>query len=515
VLAGCGSGHHLAASPVVVNRPPLESIFEAGPQLLANPAGTLDELRRLGVDRVKVFVSWSAVAPDPKSPTPPAGFQASDPAAYPAASWAPYDAMIKDATARGIGVDLTLSNPPAWAAGPGEPPNSPPGVWKPSPSEFGAFVRAVGTRYSGTYKPPGASAPLPRVSFWAIWNEPNYGQDLAPQAIDHTQVEVSPYLYRGLLDAAWTALHQTGHGSDTILIGETAPRGQTTGNHPGNFDGMVPLRWLRALYCVDSNFHELQGTAAALRHCPTTTAASASFRADNPALFDATGYADHPYPQFGNAPDVVTTDEPDYADLASLPQLEGTLDSLQQVYGSSTRFPIYSTEFGYQTHPPSGIPGLPDPSTAASYLNWSEYISWRNPRVSSYDQYQLIDTVRGNFPSALRFSNGTRKATYAAYRLPIYLPTTTLTKGQPAEVWGCVRPARFARIDTRIEQRVRIQFKPASGGAFATVRTVPLTDAYGYFDVRESFASNGIVRLAWSYPRGPTIFSREVFITVR
>ena len=71
----------------------------------------------------------------------------------------------------------------------------------------------------------------------------------------------------GLVAAAWSALAATGHttATDTILIGETAPRGINTGNHPGNFSGMLPLRFIRAMYCVDSDLKPLRGTAATLR----------------------------------------------------------------------------------------------------------------------------------------------------------------------------------------------------------------------------------------------------------
>ena len=99
-------------------------------------------------------------------------------------------------------------------SGPGVPPGTSSGFvgsWEPSAKEYGLFVQAVGKRYDGHYTPPGESAPLPAVRFWSIWNEPNYGAQLAPQAVDNSTVEVSPLLYRELLDAAWTALGQTGH----------------------------------------------------------------------------------------------------------------------------------------------------------------------------------------------------------------------------------------------------------------------------------------------------------------
>jgi hypothetical protein len=489
--------------------------LEAPRELIAAPGPTLDQLRRLGVDYVRVSIPWAALAPDAQSRSRSAGFTATSPAAYPASAWAPYDSIVRAATARGIGVDLNPTGPaPLWATGADPPPGGPYGEWKPSATAFGAFVQAVGTRYSGSYTPPGESSSLPRVSFWAIWNEPNYGIDLAPQAIDHSAVEVSPLLYRGLLDAAWSALQATGHGRDTILIGELAPRGITTGDNPGNFSGMVPLRYLRALYCVDSSLHQLRGTAAAARGCPTDSAGSARFVAAHPALFKASAVALHPYPSGGVPPNVVTPFEPDYADLAALPTVERTLDALQAAYGSSTRFPIYSTEFGYQTNPPENIPRTTSPATAAYYLNWAEYISWRDPRVRSWDQYLLNDTPQGNFASGIEFADGRPKPGYFAFRMPIYLPATTASKGQSLEVWGCVRPARYARLQTGGTQVAQILFRPSSGGRYQIVRRVTLTDPSGYFDVRQAFPSSGTVKLACSYPNGERIESRTVAVTV-
>ncbi len=498
-----------------VSGPGPESIFEEEAQIHANPVGTLDTLKRLGVQRVRVYIPWAAIAPDPTSPVRPAGFDAADPAAYPDANWAIYDTIVRDTLARRMGLDVLLSSPaPDWATTPGEPRNGPAGVWKPSAAEFGLFVTAVARRYSGSYTPPGETKPLPRVHFWSIWNEPNLGIELAPQAIDTSTIEVAPALYRNLLDAAWSAFQSTGHGKDTILIGELAPAGESVGNYPGNFANMVPLRFLRALYCVDSAYKQLRGTAAAVRDCPTSAAASAQFASAHPALFHASGLSLHPYPQ-GLPPNTPTPNEPDYAELADLPQVENVLDTLQRVYGSSTRFPIWSTEYGYQTTPPDTEAGTTSPQEAAYYLNWSEYLTWLNPRIRSYDQYLLIDSRLGAFATGLEFANGTPKPGFYAYRMPIYLPVSTAAAGQPLEVWGCARPADFAKLNSGPASRVEIQFRHGANGAFQTVRTVTLTSAHGcYFDVVVVFPGSGEVRTAWSYPSGQTIYSRVVRVSL-
>jgi len=522
VAAGGSAGHGgggqtipVAALPALhAGRAGPESMFTEATALTANPAGTLAALQQLGVDRVHVYLHWADIAPDPSSRRRPS-FDPADPGAYPAAGWTAFDQVVSDAAARHIGVALALvAPPPAWASGPGAPDPGTQTQWRPSAVQFGRFVRAVATRYSGQYIPSGGSKPLPRVDFWSVWNEPNLGFQLAPQAIPNTKIEVSGRLYRGLVDAAWSAFQATGHGHDTILIGEVGPAGATFGNAPGLFAAMAPLRFLRALYCVDASYRPLTGAAGTVRGCPSSAVGSRAFATAHPGLFRASGFADHPYPQ-GLPPNAVTPNEPDYAELAEVGKLERTLDTLQRVYGSRTRFPIWSTEYGYQTTPPDTESGTVSQTAAAYYLNWSEYLTWLDPRLRSFDQYLLMDPASGRFASGLRTSNGTPKPGYYAYRMPIFLPVRATKQGHPLEVWGCVRPAPGARRQTHRSQRVTIQFRPASGGSFRTIQTVALTGPHGYFDVPQKFPGSGATRLAWAYPHGRRIFSRTVDISLR
>ncbi len=523
-VGGCGGTTVKTTVYVPTRTAPLATIFEAQSELFSNPGPTLDQLKRLGVDDVKVFMPWGYIAPDALSRVRP-HFDASSPEGYAAGSWTPYDTIVRDAAARHIGLDLALEAPaPLWATGPGVPAGTSAsflGSWEPSAKEFGLFVTAVGTRYSGHYTPPGTSTPLPAVHFWSIWNEPNYGQQLGPQAIDNSSVESSPATYRALLDAAWSALQATGHAHNTVLIGEIAPRGQTGPGLPGNFSGMVPLQFIRALYCVDGSLHPLSGNAAALRGCPTTAAASKAFPTDNPGLFDATGFAFHPYPQGQVPPNVPTAPDglgANYADLPQLPALERTLDGALTAYGSSYRFPLYDTEFGYQTNPPEKALRAISPGKAAYYENWAEYLSWRDPRVVSWDQYLLADPPPPSmFDTGIEFSGGAHKVPlYAAFRMPIYMPVVAAKAGKELGVWGCVRPAHFAMLGPHEPQYVSIQFQSAPGQSWKTVKRVLLTDAYGYFETGASFPSSGNVRLSWSYPHhGSQIHSRTVQITIR
>jgi hypothetical protein len=536
-LIALSPGHARASSRQI-------SIVQDDPRLDFDPIGTLDRLRLLGAQAVRVSVTWRSIAPSPGARHAPRGFDASDPGAYPPANWRLWDTIVTHAHAIGIGLDFDLmGGAPQWALGRGRPRGNSNPSWEPSFRAFNAFVRAVGTRYSGQYVPAGDTAALPRVDFWSIWNEPDYGPSLAPQGVPgDRRIENSPRMYRNLLGAGWKGLEATGHGpsTDTILFGELAPRGEARW---GIFSGMTPLTFLRALYCVDSRYHRLRGASARIRGCPTTRVGSHRFRAQHPALFKASGVSDHPYMRW-YAPNHELDPDPtnhlpttEYASLAVLGHLTRALDRLVRVYGAHRRFPIYNTEFGYITAPPKHSPDpttrarvlYVPPTTAAAYTNWAEYISWRNPRLRSFDQYLLYDPLRptrannwGGFASGVLTWNGVEKPTYDAWRLPLYLPVRTARGGRALEVWGCVRPALYGLLDGQ-PQSAEIQFAPGSSGDYATLATVTVGDGDScYFDMRMRFPSSGTVRLAYTYPAGgpapageTQVYSRVVAVKAR
>jgi hypothetical protein len=478
-------------------------IIQADPPMLSDPVGTLAQFRALGANTVRIIVHWDYIAPAAK----PAN--AADPNSYPAANWAPYDAIVRDARSDGMTVDFTVAGgAPRWAEGAPIPPQGLADAsfaWKPNAAMYGQFVHAVGERYDGSFTAPGGTSPLPAVRFWALWNEPNFGQDLGPQAIDGSTVSVGPMMYRGLVDAGWRALHQTGHASDTILIGGFAAEGRSgpvTAPHPqglpGDYAQTKPLQYIPTLYCLSAADKPLRGRSAKARGCPTNAAGTRAFRAQHPGLFEASGVADHPY-SGGRSPVDSRGLDKNFAVFSQLGNLEKVLDRAQAAYGSHERYSIYSDEYGYITRPPQVAP-YASPATAAYYMNWAEYLSWRSPRIGSYAQYLLRDPSPGTaigFTSGLESDLGKPKATYAAYRMPVYMPTTSVRAGRPAEVWGDARPAHFMALDGDGPQTVAIQLQDGGHGQYTTIRTVSAT---GYFDVHLSFTRGGNLRLAYTYP---------------
>jgi len=536
----------LSAAPALASRTQV-SVLEDDYNLFTNPAATLQELRHLGVNMVRVSVRWSSFAPDPNSHTIPQ-FDAADPNAYPPGTWTALDAIVLDAQSLGIQVLLNpAGGAPLWAQGPD------PGrygahyttvwAWKPNVSEFAQFVHALGTRYSGSFIPPGSSLPLPHVSYWEIYNEPNTGEALGPEAIDGSRVAFAPKLYRQIADASWAALQATGHAGDTILIGalgsegyQAPPSRRFPQGLPGTYGEMKPLDFVRELYCLTPSYQHYLGYAAWLRGCPTTQRGYASFRRQHPVLFQASGFSDHPYnlAKPNLPPTRAASSDPSWAEFAQIPHLAAALDRIQRIYGSAKRFPIWNTEYGYITCQPNCVWPDVSPATAATYLNWAEYLSWRNPRIANTMQYLLVDgnpTVgvaeHGGFASGLVFYDGMPKADYYAYRMPIFMPYTRTRRGRALEVWGDVRPAPYAVADGDGPQYVQIQFARRGSGHWSTLRTLRVSDPHGYFATWVTFPASGWVRTEWTYPPADkalqstfitnsngTIFSRIVGVSI-
>ena len=534
MLAVCGAGvaasvallrapatpRRPAAAAATASRGPLESMFQDDQLLIdsstATVTRTLSELQALGVDRLRLTILWSAIAPDPASPTPPAGFDASLPAAYPARAWAPYDRIVTLARARGIGVDFDLTAPgPRWAMRLRAPLTGQASHFEPSATDFGRFVLAVGRRYSGSYVAPGATSPLPRVGYWSIWNEPNQPGWLAPQwtgAGARSAVEAAR-LYRGYVDAATASLARSGHGADTILVGELAPEGD---EHPGEASPVPPIPFVKALYCVGGGYEPLRGAAAGRLGCPTS-GSPRRFVAAHPGLFAATGFAEHPY-SFFLAPAVQMSDS-NFVPLADLGRLEHGLDRIFAAYAVPRRLPIYLTEYGYETNPPNPFRGV-SPATQAQYLDEAQYLAWLDPRVRTLSQFLLRDSgpnrayQRGSvgywstFQTGLEYQDGRPKPSLAAYRLPVFVPAPTFRRGTAVVVWAMLRPAANGTA-----QRALVQWRPRQG-AFRTLAVRRTRSADGVMVVSVRPPGTGQIRLTWRDPLGQILASRTVPVRV-
>lgn len=475
--------------------------------LYDSPGRTISELqaiKALGVDQIKVSLVWSLVAPDASSTRRP-NFDASDPGAYPDGAWTRYDRIVLEAQQLGLAVSFLVVPPsPAWAI-----PRAHYGQGKrlghaPSPNEFQQFVQAAGERYSGDY------GGLPRVSNWEIWNEPNFPAWLNPyyrKMRGGPREYLQPLLYRGLLNAAWAGLQASGHGpaTDTVLIGETVSPGVLAG---AQFD--------RGLYCVSSNLKPLRRSAAREFGCPTS-GSRASFVSANPALFDATGFAYHPY-SFNIAPNVPYPLS-GWITMHNLGSLARLLNGAYGAYGQlrAGGVPIYLSEFGYESNPPN--PYVKNSATQqATWLNEAEYMAWKDPYVRLMNQFELIDSrprahtkpgsraYWGTFQTGLEFVGGRPKPALAAFRLPIWLPSAR--HGARVLVWGQLRGANHSTT-----QQATVQYLARGSNTWRseTGDTITTTNSEGFFLARVPVPSAGSVRLAWlDSTSGTTYYSRTV-----
>jgi hypothetical protein len=422
--------------------------FEAPRELLSASTrdATLAQITSFGVHQIRQLVYWRDFAPNPQSRTKPS-FDASDPAAYPAGTWDRLDALIAAAKAHDVSVTLTLTGPvPKWATS-----NKQDNLTDPDAQEFGAFATAVGRRYGDD------------VTTWSIWNEPNQPQFLLPQYVHGTPA--SPKLYRKLYQAAYAGLRSTpANAHDTILIGETSPR--------GNQHIVHPLAFLRGMLCLDSKWRMAKSCKA----------------------LAADGYAHHAYttsqgPRFtpANADDVT---------IGVLSRLVHALDRAATAGALPAQLPIHLTEFGVQSTPDK-ISGV-SLSRQAAYIAVAEHIAYVNPRVVAFSQYLMSDDPPrasgyryGGFESGLISSDGKQKPAYQGFRLPLAVEAY----GKSDVLWGLVRPLRA-------HTRVTILRAP-KGKAWRELKTLDTT-ATGVYALNATHHDGQRYRVRWTAPDGTT-----------
>ncbi len=375
-------------------------LFEAPRELRSDDAAlrtqTLDEIKSLGANWLRIVMYFNDVAPNRDSTHIPTGDEA-DPAFY---DWTRFDRMLKEADERGFKILLTISGPvPRWAT-----KSRDDHVTRPSPTRFGRFAEAVAKRYGSI------------VDAYSIWNEPNHPDFLQPQWTGHgkSRDATSARLYRKLYQSAHQGLEAGGVGRTPILLGETAPRGTGHVVHP--------IIFLRRALCLNSRWHKRDGCHR----------------------LDADGWAHHAYTT-RRGPYFVPP-SPNDVTIGVLDRLNSALYKAGRAGAIRKGMDIWLTEFGIQSFP-DRLMGVSE-HTQAEYRAISERIAQRNKRVVAFSQYLMRDDFPredadtelsryGGFESGLRHSDGDPKVAYDAFRLPL-----AVLKGRTrTTLWGLVRPA--------------------------------------------------------------------------
>jgi hypothetical protein len=410
-------------------------------------AGALKDLQSLGVTALHVDITWASLAPSANSAKPPKGKDLTNPATYKASRWAILDSLVRGAGLRNMSILLTPTAPaPLWGTTCSTADRRRArlkGICKPSASLYGKFVKALGKRYSGTYFDPRSPAtlPLPRISRWSIYNEPNLKSWLYPATTtSHGRlIPTDAKLYRALAYSAIAALQGSGHKRDQILLGETGPIG-------GGVSAVQPLYFHQALFCIDSRGKRLRGAAAKQVGCPKRIKKLA-----------VTGIAHHPYTRatVGSltarpAPGNVTT-----ANISALRRVL-KLGSRAGAIPGSAASQIYITEFGVSSRPPAARGYGVSLSEQSARINEADYLAYRDGSVRGFTQFALEDDQlgAGSHPGRLVFQTGLRfiatakqlhsgilgkkKPSYTAYRNPLFV----VDRGRNVIVWGGMRGAK-------------------------------------------------------------------------
>jgi Cellulase (glycosyl hydrolase family 5) len=431
------------------------TMLEAPDELLSgDPAATLDQVKALGADGIRIQLAWRSVAPSPDAKRAPS-FNATDPNAYAAGGWARYDAAIAGARERGLKVQITVTGPaPAWAT-----PSKRDGLTKPDAAAFGKFATAVGRRYGK------------QVALWSVWNEPNLGKLLKP--LYEGSRLTSPMVYRELYLKAYSGLKSAGVRAP-ILLGELAPQ-----SNPNRSVGTIaPLRFLRAMLCLDGSYKPVKVGG---RRC---------------ASVPAQGVAMHPYSS-QPGPFYRPVVDPDNVTIAVLPRLTGAIDKAAKAGALPRGLPLYLTEFGVQSFPDRFL-GVPL-DVQSDYRSISERIAYLNPRVKSFSQYLLRDDEpRGDFSA---FESGlylhgssTPKPAWYGFRLPLVAAPVNGGASRTT-LWGLVRPATGAGS-------VTVEYRDG-GGAWKTLGTVRFS-AGGYWTKSAATKPGRLWRVSWKAPDGTT-----------
>jgi hypothetical protein len=472
----------LLAATAAANRNQ-ESIFQDDGVLQLSGAdaqkSALNQMKELGADSVHVLVGWRRIAPSPDSRTKPADFDASDPSSYPAGAFDTLDSLVTEARADDLDVIFTpTSNIPDWASRCSASKARKGHVYTcdPDPEEFQQFVTALGKHFSGDLA----------VTRWSFFNEPNFKGWLRPQfkRVGGKSVVYGAIMYRNLLRAGIAGLQASGHGSDTIYAGETAPIGSQRGGE--NTRSSAPGVFIRRAFCLGDNLRPLRGSDARAYQCSRFS------------RLPIKGFAHHPYTRGGSLMPTSSIIKADEITLKYIGRLERILGAAGRYKRIPSATPIYSTEFGLQSDPPDDLFGV-SLERQAQGIDQADYMSWRNRRIRSVAQYNLIDDASTDgFNTGLVFNPNTRdgveKPSYAAYRTPILV----IKRGSTVDVWGQARPAGP-------NQKVEIQ--TGSGDEFQTVQSVQ-TGAQGYFFVSGLQKQSGSWRLAWTDKQGHAYTSR-------
>jgi hypothetical protein len=319
------------------------------------------------------------------------------------------DRVVREASERGLEVLFTVSYAPDWAEGPGRPGDAPAGTWKPDAKGYGDYMHALATRYSGGFPDPAAGGqPLPRVSLFEVWNEPNLPQFLNPQSEGGRPA--SPALYRQLLNAAYEGVHSAGPGNRVI-----GPALAPYGDPPGGAR-VEPLQFLRDLFCLKG-----RRKPKPKKGCNET--ASLDIVSHHPVNLVG-GPASH-----AQNPDDVTS-----GDLDRIKPLVKAARKARSLKPGGPK-PLWVTESFWYSNPPTNFSFSRPPEGQARNIEEAFYVWWSDGAEVAVN-FLIRDMTEPDgfvFGTGVFFEDATPKPAFTAFRFPF---VADRKKKQKVLVWG-------------------------------------------------------------------------------
>jgi hypothetical protein len=350
--------------------------------LYGDPTTAFATLKSLKAQVIRVNLYWGgtkwAVAKSrPTDPTDP-GDQAYD--------WAIYDRLVRYATQYNIKVVFSILFTPGWANG-GKARTTAPKNFK----DLQNFAYAAAERYSGLWTPPTwqqdpsnptTALPLPKVSMWTAWNEPNNPIWLTPQykRVGKTWRVESAFQYAKICNAIYNGVHTPGLAltGEKVACGVTGPKGNDapTTTRPS----VDPITFL-----VQAKHFGMK-------------------------KFDV--YAHHPYADIGNNESPTFVPKGKFKRRVQLGNIGLLITQLTKLYGPKH---LWITEYGYQTNPPDKKYGV-SYAKQALWMKQSYAIARKNKRIDMMLWFLIRDEPAvGNWQSGLETTRGKKKPSWRTF----------------------------------------------------------------------------------------------------
>ena len=361
----------------------LVGINDEANALYGNPATAFAALKTLRAQVLRVNLYWGgnqwAVAP--KKPA-----DATDPG-DPAYNWAIYDRLVHYATDNNIKVVFSILFTPGWANG-GQAKNVAPTDYK----DLENFAYAAAERYSGLWIPPSwqldpslgkPNTPLPKVTMWTAWNEPNNPLWLTPQykRVGTTWRVESAYQYAKICNAVYNGVHSPYLGplqGEQVACGVTGPKGN---------DAPKGIR-------------------------PSVDALTFLTNAKKFGMKNFDVYAHHPYADKGS-------EAPNYKPAGAqvrrvqLGNIGTLITLLTKLYGPKH---LWITEYGYQTNPPDKTVFGTSWANQALYMKQAFSMARANPRIDMMLWFLIKDEPNiGGWQSGLQTVAGKKKPSWNTF----------------------------------------------------------------------------------------------------